>query len=82
MELTPEQIELEKKRRALERLKDKLADREEEMADLRAELEQAFAAGPEELAVQWRRDHRVLDLAQAAREKRLQKALQTLGMAA
>lgn len=50
--------------------------------ELRAELEQAFAAGPEELAVQWRRDHRVLDLAQAAREKRLQKALQTLGMAA
>lgn len=36
----PEQIELEKKRRVLERLKDKLADREEEMADLRAELEQ------------------------------------------
>ena len=37
---SPEQIELEKKRRVLERLKDKLADREEEMADLRAELEQ------------------------------------------
>lgn len=39
-ELTPEEIELNKKRRVLERLKDKLADREEEMADLRAELEQ------------------------------------------
>ncbi len=40
IELTPEEIELQKKRRVLERLKDKLADREEEMADLRAELEQ------------------------------------------
>lgn len=35
----PEEIELEKKRRVVERLKDRLADREEEMADLRAELE-------------------------------------------
>ena len=40
MELTPEQIELDKKRRVLDRLKDRLADREEEMVDLRAELEQ------------------------------------------
>ena len=40
MELAPEEIELNKKRRVLERLKDTLADREEEMADLRAELEQ------------------------------------------
>lgn len=39
-ELTPEEIELNRKRRILERLKDRLADREEEMADLRAELEQ------------------------------------------
>jgi len=39
-ELTPEEIELNKKRRVLERLKDRLADREEEMADLRGELEQ------------------------------------------
>lgn len=38
--LVPEQIELAKKRRVLERLKDRLADREEEMADLRAELDQ------------------------------------------
>lgn len=38
--LVPEEIELQKKRRVLERLKDRLADREEEMADLRAELEQ------------------------------------------
>ncbi len=35
----PEEIELDKKRRVLDRLKDRLADREEEMADLRAELE-------------------------------------------
>lgn len=38
--LAPEEIELNKKRAVLERLKDRLADREEEMADLRAELEQ------------------------------------------
>lgn len=37
--ITPEQIELDKKRRILERLKDRLADREEDMTDLRAELE-------------------------------------------
>lgn len=40
IELAPEEIELNKKRRILERLKDRLADREEAMADLRAELEQ------------------------------------------
>lgn len=38
--LAPEEIELEKKKKVLERLKDKLADREEEMTELRAELEQ------------------------------------------
>lgn len=38
--LSPEDIELNKKRAVLERLKDRLADREEEMADLRAELDQ------------------------------------------
>ncbi len=38
--LAPEDIELDKKRAVLERLKDRLADREEEMTDLRAELEQ------------------------------------------
>jgi hypothetical protein len=38
--LAPEEIELNKKRKVLERLKDRLADREEDMADLRAELEQ------------------------------------------
>lgn len=38
--LAPEEIELNKKRKVLERLKDKLADREEEMTELRAELEQ------------------------------------------
>ena len=37
--LAPEELELNKKRRVLERLKERLADREEEMADLRAELE-------------------------------------------
>ena len=46
----PEQIELEKKRRVLERLKDKLADREEEMADLRSELEQFEARYTMEVA--------------------------------
>jgi hypothetical protein len=37
--MTPEEIELDKKRRVLDRLKDRLADREEELADLRAELD-------------------------------------------
>ena len=39
-ELTPEEIELTKKQKLLDRLKDRLADREEEMVDLRSELEQ------------------------------------------
>jgi len=38
--LAPEEIELNKKRAVLDRLKDRIADREEEMADLRGELEQ------------------------------------------
>ena len=38
--LSPEEIELNKKRAVLERLKDRLAAREEEMAELHAELEQ------------------------------------------
>jgi hypothetical protein len=38
--LAPEEIELNKKQSVLERLKDRLADHEEAMADLRAELEQ------------------------------------------
>ena len=38
--LAPEEIELNKKRKVLERLKDRLATSEEEMADLRAELDQ------------------------------------------
>ncbi len=37
--LAPEEIELNKKRAVLERLKDRLADREEEMTDLRTDLE-------------------------------------------
>ena len=38
--LAPEEIELNKKRAVLERLKDRLADREEEMTDLRTRLNQ------------------------------------------
>lgn len=38
--LAPEEIELNKKRKVLDRLKDRLATSEEEMAELRAELEQ------------------------------------------
>lgn len=38
--LAPEEVELKRKQAVLERLKDRLADREEEMTDLRAELEQ------------------------------------------
>ena len=40
MTSTPEEIELDKKLRVLERLKDRLATSEEDMTDLRAELEQ------------------------------------------
>lgn len=38
--LSPEEIELNKKKKVLDRLKDRLASSEEEMTDLRAELEQ------------------------------------------
>jgi hypothetical protein len=38
--LAPEEIELDRKQALLERLKDRLANREEDMADLRADLEQ------------------------------------------
>lgn len=38
--LSPEEIELNKKKKVLDRLKDRLADREEEMTELCAELEQ------------------------------------------
>ena len=48
--LAPEEIELNKKRRVLERLKDKLADREEEMTELRAELDQFEARYTMEVA--------------------------------
>ncbi len=37
--LAPEEVELNKKRRVLDRLQDRLADREEALADLNAELE-------------------------------------------
>lgn len=48
--LAPEEIELNKKKRVLERLKDKLADAEEEMTELRAELEQFEAQYTMEVA--------------------------------
>ena len=50
IDLAPEQIELAKKRRVLERLKDRLADREETMADLRSELQQFEARYSMEVA--------------------------------
>ena len=36
----PEEVELEKKQKVLRRLKNRLVEREEEMTELRAELEQ------------------------------------------
>jgi hypothetical protein len=48
--LSPEEIELNKKRKVLDRLKDRLASREEEMAELRAELEQFEAQYKMEVA--------------------------------
>ncbi len=48
--LAPEEIELNKKRKLLDRLKDRLADSEEEMTDLRAELEQFEARYKMEVA--------------------------------
>ena len=48
--LSPEEIELNKKRKVLERLKDRLADREEEMTEMRAELEQFEAQYTMEVA--------------------------------
>ncbi len=48
--LSPEEIELNKKRAVLDRLKDRLADREEEMADLRVGLEQFEARYTMEVA--------------------------------
>lgn len=48
--LTPEEIELNKKKKVLDRLKDTLADREEEMTELHAELEQFEAQYKMEVA--------------------------------
>lgn len=48
--LAPEEIELNKKRKVLDRLKDRLADREEEMAELRADLERFEARYSMEVA--------------------------------
>lgn len=47
---TPEDIELAKKHRLLDRIKDRLADREEEMADLRGDLERFEARYTMEVA--------------------------------
>ena len=47
--LTPEEIELTKKQRVLERRKDRLADREDEMAALRGEWEQFDSASSDEV---------------------------------
>lgn len=48
--LAPEEIELNKKKKVLERLKDRLATEEEEMTELRAELEQFEAQYTMEVA--------------------------------
>jgi hypothetical protein len=48
--LAPEETELIKKRKLLDRLRDRLADREEEMTDLRAELERFQARYTMEVA--------------------------------
>lgn len=48
--LSPEEIELRKKHRVLDRLKDRLADREEEFADLRGALERFDARYTQEVA--------------------------------
>ncbi|QQS32298.1 MAG: J domain-containing protein [Acidobacteriota bacterium] len=48
--VAPEEIELQKKQRVLERLKDRLADREEAMTDLRGEMEQFEAKYTMEVA--------------------------------
>ena len=47
---------------------------------LQAELDLAFAAGPEHWAALWQRDRNLLAIASTARTRRLDKALATLGM--
>ncbi|UVJ43190.1 acyl-CoA dehydrogenase [Pseudomonas sp. LS1212] len=47
---------------------------------LKDELNEAFANGPPEWAALWQRDQSVLEIAGAARAKRLAKAWQTLGL--
>ncbi|MNV98214.1 hypothetical protein D3C71_1934470 [compost metagenome] len=51
-----------------------------QFATLRQELDAAFANGPPEWAMLWQRDQSVLEIAGAARGKRLAKAWQTLGL--
>lgn len=50
----------------------------EQFAALAGPLEQAFANGPVELAAVWQRDRGLLTLASGARQKRLDKAVETL----
>jgi len=50
----------------------------EQFAALSADLESAFAKGPEDLLTTWQRDRGLLTLASGARHKRLEKALQAL----
>ncbi len=52
----------------------------EQFKALDGDLEQAFAAGPAELADVWRRDRGLLTLASGARNKRLEKARESLGL--
>lgn len=52
-----------------------------QFAALRPELDAAFSAGPAAWAQLWQRDHNLLNIAASARSKRLDKALQSLGLA-
>ncbi|MWV11356.1 acyl-CoA dehydrogenase [Pseudomonas sp. R-28-1W-6] len=49
-----------------------------QFAALRGEVDAAMAGGPAEWAALWQRDRNLLEIARTAREKRLEKALQTL----
>ncbi|MFI8381948.1 acyl-CoA dehydrogenase [Pseudomonas sp. NPDC079086] len=49
-----------------------------QFAALRPDIDTAMTAGPAEWAALWQRDRNLLEIARTAREKRLEKALQTL----
>lgn len=51
-----------------------------QFSTLKQELNEAFASGPVEWATLWQRDQSVLEIAGAARAKRLAKAWQALGL--